>query len=277
MTDPRSSDLLKRLQAARDAYRDAMAQIPAVREGYARLEALRQAEESQARDRSRREWGGLVQQGNVFFEGGSFRESLQRYQQALSLLLQDEALSRKITENIRDAGYRLLAGSDSDREVLSSQLASAEKERDAALARVNQLSAVERERDAALTRLRELRAQYQSYVASEPAAAAANSGSPQSLSTLLQAKILVREILDTEPVRSRYPELGATLERYFTALASQKETDGRRTALQELDALLARLTARGQPGTPPALTSYRRGAETDPLLALLNRLETLLQ
>jgi hypothetical protein len=341
-----------------------------------------------------------VRQGNVFYEGGSLRESLQRYQQALALLLEDEALARRVTENIRDAGYSLLAAGDqqsaemaarlaavekerdaalaranqlatvekerdaalarasqlpavekerdaalarlnalsaSEQERLNrqaalekerdaalaraSQLATVEKERDAALARASQLSAVEKERDAALARLsalsaseqerlnrlaalekerdaalaklsqaaaveqqraavlarlRDLRVQYQAYAALQPAAAASELDSPQSLSTLLQAKILVRQILDTEPVRSRYPQLNATMERYFTALAAQKQADGRRAALQELDALLARLNALGQPGSPE-FTSYRRGSEPDPLLALLNRLEALLR
>jgi hypothetical protein len=130
---------------------------------------------------------------------------------------------------------------------------------------------------AVLSRLRELRAQYQAYVALTPAAAASELDSPQSLSTLLQAKILVRQILDTEPVRSRYPQLGATMERYFTALAAQKEADGRRAALQDLDGLLARLNASDRPAGAPSFPSYRRSAEGDPLLALLNRLEALLQ
>jgi hypothetical protein len=286
-------------QAALEAYRGALAQIPALREGFARLEALRTAEEQQAEERSRREWGALVRQGNVFFEGGSFRESLQRYQQALALLLEDEALSRRVTENIRDAGYRLLASDEPQRRLTAEEqerlkrlaaveqerdaalarlkaLSFVEKERDAALARLDQLTAVERQRSGALARLRDLKAQYQAYTALVPASSASELDSPQSLSTLLQAKILVRQILDTEPVRSRYPQLGATMDRYFEALAAQKELDGRRAALQELDTQLARLTARDQPGTP-AFTSYRRGSEPDPLLALFSRLESLLQ
>jgi hypothetical protein len=131
-------------------------------------------------------------------------------------------------------------------------------------------------RGAALARLRELRSQYQAYAALQPASSASELESPQSLSTLLQAKILVRQILDTEPVRSRYPELSATMERYFAALAAQKETDGRRAALQELDTLLARLAARDRPAGAPVFTPYRRSGEPDPLLALLNRLEALL-
>ena len=127
-----------------------------------------------------------------------------------------------------------------------------------------------------LDRLRSLRTQYQAYAALVPASGASELDSPQSLSTLLQAKILMRQILDTEQVRSLYPQLGATMDRYFAALAAQKEADGRRAALEELDVQLARLAARDQPGTP-SFTNYRRGSEPDPLLAMFNRLEALLQ
>ena len=151
-------------------------------------------------------------------------------------------------EQERDAALaKLNALSSSEQERLN-RMASVEKERDAALARLNQAATVEQQRAAVLARLRELRAQYQAYAALVPASAASELDSPQSLSTLLQAKILVRQILDTEPVRSRYPELSATMERYFAALAAQKEADGRRAAVQELDALLARLAARRQAG-----------------------------
>jgi hypothetical protein len=302
-------------QAARSAYLEAMTRIPAVREGFARLEALRQADDAQARERESREWGALLRQANVFFEGGSFQESLQRYQQALSLLLGDEALSQRVTENIRDAGYRLLAADDAGNlgrleaaekerdEALAqlgrlssveqerdaalakaSRLAAAEQERDAALAKVNGLesaqAAARRDRDAVLARLRSLRSQYQAYVALQPSSAAGELDSQRSLSTLLQAKILVREILDTEPVRSRYPELNATLDRYFAALAAQKEADGRRAAVRELDSMLARLAAGEEPSSTPTFPSYpnyRRGLEADPLLALFDRLEILLR
>jgi hypothetical protein len=126
------------------------------------------------------------------------------------------------------------------------------------LARLNQLAAAAAA--AAVVSAARAAAQYQAYAALQPASSASELESPQSLSTLLQAKILVRQILDTEPVRSRYPELNATMERYFAALAAQKETDGRRAALQELDALLARLEARDR----PAGAHYPRGAEADP-------------
>jgi hypothetical protein len=67
------------------------------------------------------------------------------------------------------------------------------------------------------------------------------------------------------------------MERYFEALGEQKESDGRRAALQELDTLLASLMARDKPVSPAALIGRRRGGEADPMPILLERLENLLR
>jgi hypothetical protein len=175
---------------------------------------------------------------------------LERYRQALALLINDESLSRQVAENIQNAGYRLLAADD--------------------LARLDTLRSAEARRAELLGRLRSLKEQYQAYTLLAPAAAVSELDSPQSLATLLQAKILVRQILGSEPVRSEHPELAAAMERYFDALGAQKQAEGRRAALRELDALLT------WPASSPAWVSYRRVGETDPLLALFARLESLL-
>jgi len=259
------------LQGARAAYLDALDRIPAVSRGYSQLESMRQAEEAARRAAekaaeeaaAKRSWNAALRQGNVFYEAGNLRESLERYRQALALILGDEPLSRQVTQNIQDAGYRLLAAED--------------------LASLEGLRTAEERRAGLRARLAELKQQYQAYALLTPDAAASEAGSPESLATLLQAKILVRQILDSEPVRSEHPELAATMERYFTILGTQKESDGRHAALQELDALLGGLESRPEPGIPlgagaqTAMTSYRRDGEADPLLALLERLETLLK
>jgi hypothetical protein len=244
------------VNSARDAYLQALSRIPAVERGYTRLEEMRLAKETQARAAARRVVESTLRQGNVFYEAGNFQGSLERYRQALTLLLEDEQLSGRVTENIMNAGYRLLSA------VELSELAALRT----AKARKVEL----------LARLGKMRDQYQAYVLLQPSSALAED-SPEALSTLLQAKILVRQILDSEPIRSQYPDLPATMERYFTALGEQREQDGRAAALRELDALFSRLLAREKPATPPELTSYTRDNEADPFLALLDRLQALLQ
>ena len=260
------------LPAARQAYREALSRIPAVEHGYARLRKMSQAEEearlqkmllqaeqaaaeAKVRQAPRDEVQSALRQGNAFYEAGNFQGSLERYRLALSLLLEDEQLSGRLTEQIMNAGYRL-RGAEELKELAS-------------------LKNAEARRAELLARLRELKRQYQAYA--RLSARAAGLDSPQSLATLLQAKILVRQILDSEPIRSRYPELAQTMDRYFEALGEQKESDGRRIALQELAEQLSSLTARDEPVNPAALFGRRRSDEADPMPVLLDRLEDLLR
>jgi hypothetical protein len=260
------------LPAARQAYQEALSRIPAVEHGYARLREMSQAEEearlqkmllqaeqaaaeARVRQAPRDEVQSALRQANAFYEAGNFQGSLERYRLALSLLLEDEQLSGQLTEQIMNAGYRL-RGAEELKELAS-------------------LKSAEARRAELLARLRELKRQYQAYA--RLSARPAGLDSPQSLATLLQAKILVRQILDSEPIRSRYPELSQTMDRYFEALGEQKESDGRRIALQELAEQLSSLTARDKAANPAALFGRRRSDEADPMPVLLDRLEDLLR
>jgi tetratricopeptide (TPR) repeat protein len=244
------------LAAAREAYLDALSRIPAVDRGFARLEEMRQAREAQAKAAARRELESALGQGNVFYQAGNFQDSLERYRRALTLLLEDEQLSGRVTEHIMNAGFRLLAATE--------------------LRELAGLKTAEARRAELLARLRELKEQYQAYVQLKPSSSL-DEDTPEAISTLLQAKILVRQILDSEPIRSQYPDLAATMERYFTALGNQREREGRQAVLDELETLFSRLLARQKPATPPELTSYRRDGESDPFLALLDRLQALIR
>jgi tetratricopeptide (TPR) repeat protein len=244
------------LAAAREAYLDALSRIPAVDRGFARLEEMRQAREAQAKAAARRELESALGQGNVFYQAGNFQDSLERYKRALTLLLEDEQLSGRVTEHIMNAGFRLLAATE--------------------LRELAGLKTAEARRAELLARLRELKEQYQAYVQLKPSSSL-DEDTPEAISTLLQAKILVRQILDSEPIRSQYPDLAATMERYFTALGNQREREGRQAVLDELETLFSRLLARQKLATPPELTSYRRDGESDPFLALLDRLQALIR
>jgi hypothetical protein len=244
------------LAAAREAYLDALSRIPAVERGYSRLEEMRQAKEAQSKGAARRELEAALGQGNVFYQAGNFQGSLERYRHALSLLLEDEQLSGRVTEHLMNAGFRLLAAGE--------------------LRELAALKTTEARRTELLARLQELKQQYQAYVQLKPSSSLAED-TPEAISTLLQAKILVRQILESEPIRSQYPDLATTMERYFTALGAQREREGRRAALGELDTLISRLLARQKPATPPGLTSYRQDGETDPFLALLDRLQAMIK
>lgn len=240
------------LEGARAAYLEAMRKIPYVGHGYARLEELRPPEAAVPAPGV----VGAMRQANVFYLAGNFLGSVEQYRAAVSLIVKDEALAKQITDGVMNAGYHLLAAED--------------------LAALTRLRTAEEKRRAVIARLKDVRTQYEAYTVLAPDASAAGPLSEASLASLLQAKILVRGILDSEPVRSRYPDLGATIEQYFTALERQGREEGRRDAFAQLAGMLARLKGSPDAGASarPAIASA--GQTVDPVLALLDQLDDLL-
>ncbi len=94
-----------------------------------------------------------------------------------------------------------------------------------------------------------------------------------TLARLLQAKILVRQILDAEPVRSQYPSLRADLERYYDALEQQGTAEGRASAFKDLAAVFDALGTADPSGAAAALPGP---GPDDSFAALVQRLEDLL-
>jgi hypothetical protein len=225
------------LAAARDAYLQAMRVIPAVNKGYLKLDDMRTGGDQEA---VRSALDG-IQQGNLFYQAGNFQGSIERYRSAVSLLLKDESIARQLTTNMMNAGYRVLASDDL-----------------AALARLRSDAA---KRHAILKRLMDLRSQYAAYAALAPQGS--NQSESQSLASLLQAKVVLLQILDSDPVRSQHPELGVDIERYFVALEQQGKGEGRRAAIDELSSMLG-------------VKSSPAGSAVDPLAALLDRLQQIL-
>jgi hypothetical protein len=235
---------------ARDSYLQAMRVIAPVNRGYQGLEDIRAADERRG---SQDAIAGLGQ-ANLFFQAGNFLGSLSQYRQAVGLLLKNEALANQLTDNVMNAGYRVLAADD--------------------LTALARLRTDEQKKGAILRRLQEIRSQYLAYSALPPQSSAGKTAGDQSLASLLQAKVLLRQILDSDPVRSQYPHLGSDIESYFVALEEQGRADGRMSAIQEMASVLDRLTGGSSP--PQAASTAMGSSKVDPLVSLLDRLEQLL-
>lgn len=64
-----------------------------------------------------------------------------------------------------------------------------------------------------------------------------NAGNSQEeLLTLLQAKLLMKQILNSESVKSEYPELYEQVEGYFTAFGEEKKKEGEYSTIQDITA-----------------------------------------
>ena len=233
------------LAAARDAYLQAIRVIPTVNRGYLALDELHSRDDLQRA----REATAAMQKANLFYQAGNFLGSLSQYRQAVGLLLKDDALANQLTDNVMNAGYRVLAADD--------------------LAAIAKLRTDAEKKQAILKRLQEIRSQYMAY-----AALPSDAVGGQSLATLLQAKILLRQILDSDPVRSQYPKLSSDIERYFVALEQQGKTEGRKAAVDEMASVLDKLSVAG--GSPQPTAAGVDSSKTDPLVSLLDRLQQLL-
>ncbi len=240
------------LAAAREAYLSALGMIPAISHGYGKIEEIRKTLEEGS---DKRALEG-IKQGNSFLQAGNFLSALDRYRASLSLLVKDEGISRQLTDNIMNIGYKILAADE--------------------LAQLKQLRSDAQRRQAVLSRIRELKDR--SGAASRPTTAptALQTPSPESLAALLQAKITVRLLLDSEPLKSQYPGLGTTLDQYFSALATQSQADGRGEVLKDVNSLLDALASSRKPANAE-LAKYMSSSQADPLASMLERLQALLQ
>jgi chromosome segregation ATPase len=89
-----------------------------------------------------------------------------------------------------------------------------------------------------LERLQALRRRYEESIARSPAAATTPE---QELRTLLETKLLLKEVLVSEPVRTRYPELHEKTEKFLKVFGEALQKEGQLAALRDLNLIIASL------------------------------------
>jgi hypothetical protein len=109
----RADELLRQgdAEAARQRYLSALDQIPAAREGYDQLSILEARRRSRTQAEADRQVAATLAQGRSLFEGEEYEQSLERYREALTLLLDDSAAAGRIVDQIGEISARLTAAS----------------------------------------------------------------------------------------------------------------------------------------------------------------------
>jgi hypothetical protein len=240
------------MTGAQRAYESAIGRIPSLSAGYGKLRGIQGAEDGRNADAV----AAGLRQGNIFVQAGNFSSAVDRYRQALGILLKDDALARQLTDSIMSAGYHVLAAND--------------------LATIEQLKAAAQQRQQVSLHLQDLRDQYTAYVALVPKASASGPTTPESLATLLQTRILLRQVLDSPSVRSQFPDLAAKTDSYLNALSAIGKAAGRKEAFQSMDAIVDSI----QSGAKPNLASLApawTAEQPDPVLKLFDRLNAVLR
>jgi hypothetical protein len=241
------------LAGARQAYESAIGRIPSLSGGYGKLRTIQGTEDG----RNAEAVAAGLRQGNIFLQAGNFSSAVDRYRQSLGILLKDDTLARQLTDSIMNAGYHVLAAND--------------------LAAIAQLKAAAQQRQQVSAHLQDLRDQYTAYVALAPKSSAAGPTSPESLATLLQTRILLRQVLDSASVRSQFPDLAAKTDSYFDALSAIGKAAGRKEAFESLNVLLDGIQSGAARPNLAGLAPAAATVQPDPLLRLFDRLLAVLR
>jgi hypothetical protein len=400
----RANQLLEQgdAEAARRQYLSALDEIPSARTGYEQLSILEARRRAQDQARASQQVASRLSQGRSLFENQQYEQSLERYREALTLLLEDAAAAGRIVDQIGEISTRLAPAVaapaaattavqaeppvqpeavvqpdeellaqlrqyrdriaeleqensrltnqikrlqdqqqllQGDQAAVAAQLEQLEEERAALSAAAEQLRS---EKQSLSTRLAELQAQNEDLIGerdrllsqrvaltaerdrllsqrdalaaerdrlaeaqrrAEEAEAAreelrgrlaalesryqnqrqrANLSGvtpPETLADLLEAKLLTWQIIGSEPVAGRYPELYATMDRYLDTLTEQSLLEGRYAAVGDIitvvDALLESSRDIQVPGELWRRYSYTD--QEDLLARLLDKLELVLK
>jgi tetratricopeptide (TPR) repeat protein len=233
---------------AREIYLSAMARIPAVRVGYARLAEI----EKTFADKRKTQVAGLLAMGNAAYKRGDYAGAEAQYRRALEVLQGEQGTVDTLVAQLEEIG-------------------SLTRNRDAA-ARLATLEEVERKRAATLAEINALRERFGQLAGQEAA-------SPrESLLTLLETKLLVQKVLLSREVIAQYPDLSDRLDRYLDALVAERTSEARLATIRDLDTLLGSLIEKsGKERAERALLAYNSEDQKGTLMRILDKLQVLLK
>ena len=171
---------------------------------------------------------------------------------------------------------------EADKRQLSASRAELEAQRDDLIAERDRLAEENRrlaQSEAERRRLKERLADLQSrFVTQRQNAALRSDTSPETLASLLEAKLLTWRIISSDPVAEQYPELYDTMDRYLETLMQQSLLDGRYSAVRDILDVVNALLSSSATAVPEELWLRYSYSDRDNLLdRLLNRLESVVQ
>jgi len=232
---------------ARDLYLAAMARIPAVQTGTAKLTEI----ERIFAERQRKETAGILAAAGDAYRAGNYPQAVERYGKALEGMQMERGSVDALLAQLKEIGARTMSSSSRDR------LAALDEDA--------------RERARILARLEALRG----------SVAGASSGGAEvdrkSLIALLEAKLTVQQVLLSQEVLTRYPDLYEKMDNYLEALVAEKRSEAQQEALRDLYTLLARLIAKGGNASTEGLLAGAAPGSRDLLQGILEKLRILVR
>ena len=92
----------------------------------------------------------------------------------------------------------------------------------------------------------------------------------------LETKLLIKRIVDSEPVRSQYPDLYDQIEGYLEALLEEKQQDTRVATLVAINKLMDTVLTSGA-GAVSITSTFTNSSEREAILGFMDRLQKLLE
>jgi len=213
------------LESARASYIKAISKVPALEGGFNNLKDIDEIDLKEDRESFLQ---GLTE-GDRYFKSRDFKSAIEKYRQALEYFETDSDLVDRMVTQLVGAGLGLETSRGntliSSRELTSLNEAKIEQQERENL--VNELTDIERKIDVSTDSI-------------------PDSGENTSqLISLLDTKILIKEIIASDSIREEYPDLYEKMEMYLEAYGKEKERAGRDAALEEIVALTDYLSKGG--------------------------------
>jgi len=249
------------MENAREYYLNALSQVPALDSGFNRLRSIDELSLQEERNRFRE----TLNEGDRYMNSRELETGIEKYRQALEYLESDSDVVNRLINQLIGAGKELHSADEQP-------LISAEE-----LELLNRAKMDMEERRAVLAELYELERNYSSDSSIENTDAAASSeAAGENLASLLNTKLLIREVLASDSIRSEYPDLHEKMGQYLEAYGKEKEREGRDAALSEIIQLMEHLSE-GKDRNGPAPSDGVDAEQRKLFLEFLQNLKNILE
>ena len=245
------------MEAAREQYLTALSRVPALDSGVTRLKSIEEFDLQRERSRYKE----VLTEGDRYFSSKKFESAVEKYRQALEYLENDADVVDRIVNQLLDAGEEMKLSEG------KTLIASRE------LALLNQAKREMEERRVLLDELYVLERQFSEY-----------RGGPESdtldsredLASLLNTKLLIKEVLASDSIRKEYPDLHEKMGLYLDAYGKEKEREGRDAALAEIVLMMEHISGSSNHDYPAPVSAVET-EQRELFLEFLRNLKNILE
>ncbi len=243
------------LKSARESYLNLIAYIPAVDQGFSQIKNI----DNQELFIERKKFAESLRDAEISFQSKDYRVAILQYQQVLEHLSNDRETISNIVDKLVQTGAGLEKDSFAEQSIISQE----------DLNFINDAKLREASRTALIEELSSF----------EKKLILKNEASEQTtddIISLLNTKLLIKEVLTSNTVKDEYPDLHNKLDMYLDAYGKEKERFGRNMALNEILSIMDTLSDKNQ-SDPFALLTTNEIEQKELFQLFLSNLKNLIE